>query len=325
MNEKIDKEQDCLFLIARNGLCGLINIKGEVIIPCEWDWLSCEFAEGLLVVERDGKYGFIDYYGNVSLDCKWDDAEPFSEGIAKVKKNGKWGYIDRNTGYYAIPCNWNYATSFVNGMAFVSNDENKSGYIDKAGNSIGGFRWQRDYEDINLLISDSLARVKDEHSKYGYIDKFGEVVIPCNWKNISHFTDSLARIEADNEKYGFINRHGEIVSPCVFDFAYCFSEGFACVTEYNKRWKEDRWLYQGVPFKYCKFINTRGEFVTNSFDDARSFQEGLAAVKVCGRWGFINTHGEIVCQCKWDEVKDFQEGMAPVKKEGYKRRNAKTF
>ena len=114
MNEKIDKEQDCLFLIARNGLCGLINIKGEVIIPCEWDWLSCEFAEGLLVVERDGKYGFIDYYGNVSLDCKWDDAEPFSEGIAKVKKNGKWGYIDRNTGYYAIPCNWNYATSFVN-------------------------------------------------------------------------------------------------------------------------------------------------------------------------------------------------------------------
>jgi hypothetical protein len=147
-----------------------------------------------------------------------------------------------------------------------------------------------------------------------FIKKRGQTLYNC--QNISHFTDSLARIEADNEKYGFINRHGEIVSPCVFDFAYCFSEGFACVTEYNKRWKEDRWLYQGVPFKYCKFINTRGEFVTNSFDDARSFQEGLAAVKVCGRWGFINTHGEIVCQCKWDEVKDFQEGMAPVKKEG---------
>ena len=223
MDEKNVGIQESLFLIARNGLYGLINTKGEIVIPCEWDWLSSVFAEGVSVAEKDGKYGFIDYNGNVVFDFNWDDAEPFSEGIAKVKKNGKWGYIDRNTGYCAILCDWNYATSFVNGMAFVSNEEKKSGYIDKAGNSIGGFRWQRDYEDINLLISDSLARVKDEHSKYGYIDKFGEVVIPCNWKNISHFTDSLARIEADNEKYGFINRHGEIVSPCVFDFAYCFS------------------------------------------------------------------------------------------------------
>ena len=48
------------------------------------------------------------------------------------------------------------------------------------------------------------------------------------------------------------------------------------------------------------------------FDDARSFSEGLAAVKKGGKWGYINTNGQIVISCQFDRTVMFSEGLATV-------------
>ena len=58
------------------------------------------------------------------------------------------------------------------------------------------------------------------------------------------------------------------------------------------------------------------------FDGARDFSEGFAWVKKDGKWGYINTKGEQIVECKfygdWDfnDFKDFNEGFASVKKDG---------
>ena len=46
------------------------------------------------------------------------------------------------------------------------------------------------------------------------------------------------------------------------------------------------------------------------------FKEGLAAVKKDGKWGYINTKGEQIVECKFDDACDFSEGFAWVKKDG---------
>lgn len=47
-------------------------------------------------------------------------------------------------------------------------------------------------------------------------------------------------------------------------------------------------------------------FLTDAiFDDARNFNEGLAAVKQGGKWGFINQQGIVVIPVKYDSVTDF--------------------
>lgn len=317
MDEKNAGIQESLFLIARNGLYGLINVKGEVVIPCEWDWLCGEFAEGVSVAEKDGKYGFIDYNGNVVFDLNWDEAELFSDGLAKVKKNGKWGYIDRNTGRHAIACDWNYATSFVNGIAFVSSDENKSGYIDKAGNPIGGLKWQMDYEKIEVLVSCNLARVKDDNFKYGCLNKFGELVIPCKWNKLDSFVDGISRVKGDNNKYGYIDTKGNIVIPCKFDFANNFFEGKALTSLYYKQSLEERMFYGYSPDTvWSRFVNKKGDYISDGYQSAYDFSEGFAAVKKNGKWGFINSSGILICACKWEEVRSFKEGMAGVKAKG---------
>ncbi|MFR3329819.1 MAG: WG repeat-containing protein [Odoribacter splanchnicus] len=51
----------------------------------------------------------------------------------------------------------------------------------------------------------------------------------------------------------------------------------------------------------------------NDYEDARSFSEGLAAVRRNKKWGYINTNGKEVIECEYIMANDFNEGMACVK------------
>ena len=48
------------------------------------------------------------------------------------------------------------------------------------------------------------------------------------------------------------------------------------------------------------------------FDDAREFSEGLAAIRVGQLWGFINKQGQIVVEPAYSKVSSFSEGLAKV-------------
>ena len=56
----------------------------------------------MAIVEKDDKSGFIDKEGREVIPCMYDAAGSFSEGLAYVKKDDKWGYIDK-TGREIIP------------------------------------------------------------------------------------------------------------------------------------------------------------------------------------------------------------------------------
>ncbi|MCL6590461.1 MAG: WG repeat-containing protein [Firmicutes bacterium] len=47
-------------------------------------------------------------------------------------------------------------------------------------------------------------------------------------------------------------------------------------------------------------------------EDAHSFSEGLAAVKITGKWGFIDTKGNVVITPSFDKVGSFSEGLAVI-------------
>jgi hypothetical protein len=62
------------------------------------------------------------------------------------------------------------------------------------------------------------------------------------------------------------------------------------------------------------FINTKGDLVIKpQFDGASGFSEHLAAVKVEEKYGYIDEHGHFIIQPKFKEAWDFCEGLAAVK------------
>jgi hypothetical protein len=49
-----------------------------------------------------------------------------------------------------------------------------------------------------------------------------------------------------------------------------------------------------------------------TYDEARDFSEGLAAVKFNGKWGYIDKNDNVVIPCKYDAIGMFSEGLAQV-------------
>ena len=81
------------------------------------------------------KWGYIDKSGKEVIPCQWDMAESFCEGLASVcDNNGLWGYINKK-GELVIPCRWQFATWFINGKAVVF-DDNGRHTINKKGKNI---------------------------------------------------------------------------------------------------------------------------------------------------------------------------------------------
>ena len=67
------------------------------------------------------------------------------------------------------------------------------------------------------------------------------------------------------------------------------------------------------------YINTKGEQIIEckfDFDMGNGFSEGLAGVKKDGKWGFINTKGEQIIECELEWKGGFSEGLARVLKDG---------
>ena len=58
------------------------------------------------------------------------------------------------------------------------------------------------------------------------------------------------------------------------------------------------------------FINLEGKIVVGPvFEDARPFSEGLAPVRLNGRWGAINAKGQVVIECIYENLGlKFSEG-----------------
>ncbi|MBX9222493.1 WG repeat-containing protein, partial [Campylobacter coli] len=64
-------------------------------------------------------------------------------------------------------------------------------------------------------------------------------------------------------------------------------------------------------------IDKSGKFVIEpKFDYVWSFGEGLAAVELNGKYGFIDKNGEFVIESKFDGVGYFSEGLARVELNG---------
>ena len=66
------------------------------------------------------------------------------------------------------------------------------------------------------------------------------------------------------------------------------------------------------------FVNKEGkEIISLKYDDAGNFKEGLAPVKLNNKWGYINIEGKEVIPLKFDSTfpEYFNEGLAKVKKE----------
>jgi len=171
------------------------------------------FSEGLLCVtkknEYSNQYGFIDQYGEFVIPCEYDYAFSFKEGLAGVVKNRKSGFIDK-TGEIVIPMEYDCVYSFNNGIAAAAKN-GKWGYINKSGETVIPFEYDDTYE-----FNSGFAVVVRKNDKWGLIDYSGNVVAPFEYDQIYSYFDGYYNA-TQNGKNGLIDTAGELIIPCIYD------------------------------------------------------------------------------------------------------------
>lgn len=249
----------------------------------------------LIPDKQNGKWGFIDKNTNiVVIHYQWKYVGGFSEGLACVTNEfGKSGFIEK-MGRVIIPCIWKFAGDFREGLAFVQSNNNKWGYINNEGMIAIPCRWG-EAKDFN----EGLAPVKNRNEKWGFIDKTGREVIPFIWLLADEFNEELARVMNDNGKWGFIDKKARTIIPCIWKCAWNFSKGLARVMDNNEK---------------CGFINKAGSLVVPCiWKSVEYFQDGLARIMDENeRYGFIDLMGKEIIPCSWKDANSFKNGKALV-------------
>lgn len=87
-------------LLSMKGSCTMIDAAGNTLLDASAGYRSPDldddsFAEGLqAVVGPDGLMGYLDTRGQLAIPCQWDKAVRFRNGLAGVEKDGKLAYIN---------------------------------------------------------------------------------------------------------------------------------------------------------------------------------------------------------------------------------------
>ncbi|HYC84611.1 MAG TPA: WG repeat-containing protein, partial [Chryseosolibacter sp.] len=64
--------------------------------------------------------------------------------------------------------------------------------------------------------------------------------------------------------------------------------------------------------KKTSWIDSTGRFFHRWYESRTFFSEGLAAVRLNGKWGFVDKTGKLVIPLRYDFVGNFSEGLATV-------------
>lgn len=277
-------------------------IAGNFVIQPQFDYAK-SFSDGMAWVKIGRKWGAVDKTGKLVISPQYYEHYPFSEGLALVTIGGKYRYLDKQ-GNIAIQIPIDGAAPFSEGLAWVKVGE-KYGFI----NSKGQFIIPPRFDSVGSF-SEGLAWVKI-NSDYGFIDKTGRFVIEPPLGAVFSFYDGRAWTGKDG-KNGFIDRTGNFtaIDFTLSDAPGKFSEGLARVSTGG----DDA------------FIDSSGKLVTRKFDYALDFSQGLSAVFIDRKWGYIDKTGKFVIEPQFEQADSFSQGLAVVKtgnKWGYIDRTGK--
>ena len=251
-----------LLRLSLQGKYGLLNKKGETIVPFEYDYIGYHYFESStinnevithldypILVGKDGLWGFVDEDFNTVISFSYSKVEEISYRKIKLKKDNYWGFI----------------------------------YFDETGEfSFSKFIY---HEIKELSMGLDLVR---KGQKYGIIDEHFHEIMPVIYDAIEDYQDKL-KLKI-NDKWGwayFDENHHYTLSPFIYEEIEDYSDGLALAKKngmygfINENWEEV------IPFV---------------FEDAKPFWEEMAEVKINGNYGVINTNNEIVIPFEYENL-----------------------
>ncbi len=224
--------------------------------------------------ETDFDYSFVSQVGDEGIRVLADEQILLVDSSDVVR--GKLSFVPMQAGIYS------------EGLIAINNGENFGYY-----NSLG------DYQFGNYIAAGSFkngkAAVALKEDLWSIVDITGKIVSDKSYQNIRLNLDGSylyndIMLAKENGKYKIYQEENPIGNFECDDIDVVTSDELIAFKS-NGKWG---------------FVNTKAEVIIKpTYDQAKSFSNGLAAVCVDGKWGFVDELGNIVIECQFYDVDYF--------------------
>ncbi|MDR1120547.1 MAG: WG repeat-containing protein [Dysgonamonadaceae bacterium] len=162
--------------------------------------------------------------------------------------------------------------------------------------------------------------------KAGICDLSGNEIIPCKYDDVDgRYLDASGRLTSFcvrlGEKVGICDLSGNEIIPCKYDNLRGSSDGLIAFNVGGKFFKEK---YKDFVFYVTSFSGGKWGYmyldgsivIPAQYDDAQSFNDGLANVKNGDKWGAIDEYNTAIIPFQYDNINRFSENRIAVEKNG---------
>ena len=242
---------------------GIINDKGQTVLPCEYHCIRFQENSDLMMVSRNAESA-----GFMNRQLEW---------VIPPKYNGLL-WCDLETDLFSY------------GMIVVEDRSHKYGVVDSLGNEILPCCYQElEIAGINLFVING--------DKVGAINRDGDTVIPFVYEYLRFFGDNSFEAKKQGQ-CGVISASGQEILPFVYESVLGCYNGFYSVSQHDKWGVVDSLGNVVIPIKYktqhvwfvhgmdlvemggwymndgmdrddlekCKLLNMKGEVLVQGYD-----------------------------------------------------------
>lgn len=278
-------------IYGENNLEGLINLKGEIVLPVVYGHIgslreSIAMVPNRLLVEKDRKLGILEADLTELVPPVYDKIDYYTFGTHfKVIKDGKYGAIDQN-GKVLVEPQFDEIRPIHDSM-YIGLAYQDSAALQKLELRNNNDHWNWGYKVKDCIVFDNHFRIVTELKEYEYIyywgtrqfivkkkgefgvlNHKGEVVIPLEYEQISGLNGYYAA--GKNDRYGLINTEGKVVLPLEFTRVEFYGKAVYVVKNeligvYNDQFR----LIAEPQFKYKRW--NMGRFILTRPDGSEGF------------------------------------------------------
>ena len=201
---------DSTVWLQQNGLCGLIQLPKQELLPFRFDNISYTGDQrNITYVRKDGKWGVIDNTtGSARIPFQYEQCEFFYDSLLLLKKDGKWGIGSLSQSEPIVPCIYDNKPQktwiMLSTTSLVSVRQNtKWGLIDLTGKQILPYMFDDKIEWCEFCAPDSAGK-HDRYTTDRYTTKLNgnAIIINSKGERLSPLGYSQIRATSqDNWKY----------------------------------------------------------------------------------------------------------------------------
>lgn len=304
-------------------LWGIINERGEEILPCCFDSIG-EFEDGRAKVTRNNHTGYIDENGHE----KYELTKKADIIVYKSPLLDRFGLMDKNENIL-IPPTYDYISDFIDGLAIVkigkSSWTERCGIIDMFGNLITE---NVDYSNVKLFYKGVYATYKD--GKY-IIKKISDPVFTKEFNGIGDFDEKFIVVSKYNQ-WGIIDYNGNVIIPIQFGEVVEFNKNNILVKRHRQDsdvveigWDgkevyqihhvENAWIYESrLKCRFGLMDETQHPITDLVYPRIEHLYGDYFKAFKDAKWGIIDSKGNIILSFEYDLIYHISEGYVKIAK-----------